>query len=215
MKEKTEFVVNTFIQLLFCVLVLSATSSCSKDISTKEISLKDQHLIAFQRLQNSNTAKFVLIPWLEIPAEVTSKLSRWDDSAFKEIGCTYSTHDPILIAKLIDALKRVNIEKGSNKLFRTADEAFAFSVRQGVYLNLLDGTEVKFLFEQVVDPVSKRVTGEYIEAPELKALPISANSSLSHVLAEWAIKTGKPVAKEGWMEKDCERVTGYHSLHIY
>ncbi len=215
MKAKRTQILTSFVQITLCFLILAVTGSCAKDLSTKEISVKDQQLIDFQRLRSAQTAKFVLIPWLQIPIEIGSKVTRWDDSAFKEIGCTYSTQDPALIAKLIDAFKLVNIEKSLLTPFRVSDEAFAFDVRQGIYLTLSDGAEVKFLFGQVIDPVSKRVTGEYIESPKLRTLAISANSSLSHLLAEWAVKTGKPIAKEKWVERDCERHVSYYSLHDY
>ena len=160
---------------------------------TNTLYAKDDERIDFNQLRTAQTATFFLVPWSDL---TFIRLPRWDESILKELGCTYTTQDPVHIANLIGILEHADIKKasGSEAEFLSArnGELMMMSADQAIYLTLADGTEAKFLLGAGWNPDIKTVPGQFTHVPEFKNFPLRARRSLTRSLVQWAVAVGKP-----------------------
>lgn len=159
--------------------------------------------IDFIKLRTAKTVTFILVPWSNLS---WMHLPQWDESTFKQIGCTYTTQDSAKIGSLIQILERGEIKKN------TASEAsleplkgsnFKEDPREGVYFNFSDGTEARFLFSPELG--SNDTSGQFTYSHLYSDYPLKANHALPWYLVYWGAQIGQPTAKDVGTTQECER----------
>ncbi|MBF0462300.1 MAG: hypothetical protein HQL87_13005 [Magnetococcales bacterium] len=155
--------------LIFLVVVLSETSLYAND---EFINLSQQIDI----LKTTQTATVVLAR-----QDVAYRVGL-NEISLRERGCTYITRDPSRISSLVDLLRRsdLNVE---------ANDIGAWEPREGIFLNLDNGTEVKFIFSRKFINHNK-ITGTFIRSPSCNKISITAGPLLVSELTQWAVQTG-------------------------
>lgn len=137
------------------------------DEPTNVIQQLDQQL---DFLRSVKFARLVVdVPYSESPFLLT-------ESDLKKRGCSYSTQDVKLIANIVHILKTANITAN-------AHGTNAWSVRDGVYLTLRNGTEIKLLLAQYY-------RNRDVVVGSLNGVTVTANSSLPKDLFQWAASVG-------------------------
>ena len=113
-----------------------------------------------------------------------ASLKAVDEAHLKDTGCEYRTEDPALIANFADTVESASVRSSSFSL--------QFEPREGVYLALGGGSEIKLLFEKPY-PNQSEVLGQ------INGQPVSASKSLVESLYRWAAKVGRVRRCEGFV----------------
>ena len=124
-----------FIWIILCLVFVPEENSFADGLDYKLMS----------KLFTAKKVTFVLVPWMDLGDWI--HIEKWDESTFKRIGCTYTTEDPKQIGSLIEIIERGDYESAPPKdtPFKVGDSNI-MDAREGVYLTLADGNEVRFLF---------------------------------------------------------------------
>jgi len=146
------------------------------------------HLASLQSIQEA-TVSLAPSSWL--------LYGRLDEKTLRKLGCSYSTRDPSMIARLQDILKQSEIKAAANKESK-------FDVRNGIFLTLADGTIIKILFGQQFSGLNT-VQGTFNRSSTNVNLFVTAIDSLPNDLIQWALETGAPSAQNFETRLNCLR----------
>ena len=100
-----------------------------------------------------------------------------DESRLNRVGCNYTTQDQKHISDMVDILRSANIQANSHSEI----PQHGWEPREGIYIRLANGKEVRFLFEKLYINI-ERIRGKFNE--DL----ITADLSLPESLYKWASK---------------------------
>ncbi|MBF0462299.1 MAG: hypothetical protein HQL87_13000 [Magnetococcales bacterium] len=179
-------------EIILFFLLLSTTAWCAADES---IDLYQQ----IELLKMARTATVVLVP------------ERWffdrrlDESGLKEGGCTYTTRDPALVSSLVELIKRADVAVASNVEGPCGGGAWgAWGAHEGIFLNLSNETEVKFLLGRNFIGQNARIRGEFSLSDTFKIIHVTTERSLIHDLMQWAVQTGEPEVHNARRQTECK-----------
>jgi hypothetical protein len=133
-------------------------------------------------LQTAKVATVRLIPtdWMFV-AEFGFEL--------QTVGCLYVTNDLSRIDTLIDIIRQAHLKAANN-----TDYYWVKGPREGIYLTLSDGSEVKFVFEREY-PSQNGVHGKLIQTNKFIDLNIVADKSIINSIIRWSVGIGAAPAK--------------------
>lgn len=167
--------------------------------STKALDVVDvsQHTSAnfIQQIKDINTAQSATV--ILVPPNWAFRITL-TELALKKGGCRFSTNDRSNIISLLNLLNQMDIKKAMHVASSWEPEP-----REGIYLTLANGSEVKFLFGQRFAD-HDTVRGIFSDSSANPAQYITAHESFPQKLLEWAAATGKPFSKDITDQNSCE-----------
>ena len=159
---------NYTVRLALCSILLLVGTSYAEE--------KDKTMELFQQINSLQTTQIATV--FLVPPDVSFRV-QLNENLLRKWGCTYTTRDHSSIASLVGILERADVKVAEN-------ETRPFDTRQGIFLTLADGTQVKLLLGQNFNGLST-VRGAFNNTY------VTAAASPPQDLSLWATQTGAPV----------------------